>query len=257
MALRRASWVIWLAALLAIGSTVRLGLWQLDRAAQKMALHEARQQQGRAPVLSGLRLPRTASEARSAEHRRVAAQGRWLASQVVYLDNRPMAGRAGFFVMTPLELDEAQGGGIVLVQRGFWPRDARERTRIDAPPPPAGPVQLQGRVALAPSRLYELAPARAPASAAAGTIRQNLDLDAYARETGLTLLPWVLVQLDDSATATATAKATATGDGLARQWPEPAADVHKHYGYAFQWFALAALLTGLVVWFQLIRPWRA
>ena len=41
------------------------------------------------------------------------------------------------------------------------------------------------------------------------------------------------------------------------QWPEPAADVQKHYGYAFQWFALCALILGLYVWFQLIRPRRA
>ncbi|MEO5695997.1 MAG: SURF1 family protein, partial [Burkholderiaceae bacterium] len=28
----------------------------------------------------------------------------------------------------------------------------------------------------------------------------------------------------------------------------------KHYGYAFQWFALSALMTGLYVWFRLVRP---
>jgi surfeit locus 1 family protein len=30
--------------------------------------------------------------------------------------------------------------------------------------------------------------------------------------------------------------------------------VHKNLGYAVQWFALAALMTGLYVWFQLVRP---
>jgi surfeit locus 1 family protein len=45
-------------------------------------------------------------------------------------------------------------------------------------------------------------------------------------------------------------------DGLLRQWPEPAADVQKHYGYAFQWFALCALILGLYVWFQIVRPRR-
>lgn len=43
-------------------------------------------------------------------------------------------------------------------------------------------------------------------------------------------------------------------DGLQRDWPQPAADVHKHYGYAFQWFALSALTLILYVWFQIIRP---
>jgi surfeit locus 1 family protein len=43
-------------------------------------------------------------------------------------------------------------------------------------------------------------------------------------------------------------------DGLQRDWARPAADVHKHYGYAFQWFALCALIGGLYVWFRLLRP---
>ena len=44
------------------------------------------------------------------------------------------------------------------------------------------------------------------------------------------------------------------GDGLRREWPLPALDVDRHYGYAFQWFALGALMTGLYVWFQLVHP---
>ena len=102
---------------------------------------------------------------------------------------------------------------------------------------------MAGRLALSPSRLFELGPD------SAGAIRQNLDVDAFARESGLALLPWVLVQIEDAAVPAA--------DGLLRQWPEPAADVHKHYGYAFQWFALATLLIVLVAWFQVIRPRRA
>ena len=56
---------------------------------------------------------------------------------------------------------------------------------------------------------------------------------------------------------TATTAATAppvADDGLLRQWPAVAIDVGKHHGYAFQWFALCALITGLYVWFQLLRP---
>ena len=45
-----------------------------------------------------------------------------------------------------------------------------------------------------------------------------------------------------------------SGKSVAREWPRPAVDVQKHYGYAFQWFALGALMAGLYVWFQLVRP---
>ena len=245
----RRAWAVWLAASLAIAGTARLGWWQLDRAAQKMSAHEARQRQAGAPALTLAELPRTATQARPFEYRRVVLTGRWLAASTVFLDNRPMAGRTGFFVLTPLMLEPGLGPGapaVVLVQRGWWPRDARERTRIAAPAPATGLVTVAGRLALSASRLFELGPD------AAGTIRQNLDLDTFARETGLVLWPWVLVQVD----APQEVGAAPVEDGLLRQWPEPSADVDKHYGYAFQWFALATLLSGLLLWFQVLRPRR-
>jgi surfeit locus 1 family protein len=242
----RRAWAVWLAASLAIAGTARLGWWQLDRAAQKIAAHEARQRQSGAPALTLAELPGTSTQAQSMESRRVVLAGRWLAAKTVFLDNRPMAGRTGFFVLTPLMLEPGAGPGtpaVVLVQRGWWPRDARDRTRIAAPEPATGLVTVAGRLALSASRLFALGPD------AAGTIRQNLELDAFARETGLALWPWVLVQVD----AQQGPGAAPIEDGLLRQWPEPSADVHKHYGYAFQWFALAALLTGLLLWFQVLR----
>jgi len=34
----------------------------------------------------------------------------------------------------------------------------------------------------------------------------------------------------------------------------PVADVGKHHGYAFQWFAMCALIAGAAVWFNVLRP---
>jgi surfeit locus 1 family protein len=119
------------------------------------------------------------------------------------------------------------------------PRDAEDRSRVTSVPTPEGPVGVAGRIAPAPSRLYDLG------TDAPGPIRQNLDLDAFARETRLALRPLSIVQED---------RGDAPADGLLRKWPLPAANVHKHYGYAFQWFALCALVIGLYAWFQIIRP---
>jgi len=33
-------------------------------------------------------------------------------------------------------------------------------------------------------------------------------------------------------------------------------DVSKHHGYAFQWFALCALVALLYLWFQILVPRR-
>jgi surfeit locus 1 family protein len=156
----------------------------------------------------------------------------------VFLENRQMNGQPGFYAVTPLQLDD---GSAVLVQRGWVPRDLLDRTRVVAPPPPEGMVQVLGRIAPGPARLYEFD------GAASGAIRQNLDVTSFARETGLPLRPLAVVQEDE---------AKPSGDGLLRLWPQPATGVEKHHGYAFQWFALCALIIGLYVWFQLIRPAR-
>jgi len=232
-------WIVLVAALAGTLLTARLGVWQLDRAAQKNELQSALDTRMALPPLPPAELARDADAAAAQHHRTIRIEGQWLAERTIYLENRQMNGRPGFVAVTPLRLDD---GSAVLVQRGWLPRDLLDRTRIVAAPPPAGRIAVQGRIAPAPGRLYEFE------AAASGPIRQNVDLDGYARETGLPLRPLTLVQEDGQ---------PPPDDGLLRQWPRPAADVHKHYGYAFQWFSLSALILGLYVWFQLIRPRRA
>ena len=228
--------VVLLAALLVAGTTARLGLWQLDRAAQKTGLQAAQQRLRALPPLALADLARTAEAAVQQQHRLAELQGTWLAEHTIYLDNRPMEGHPGFYVVTPLRLAD---GSAVLVQRGWLPRDFAQRTHIVAPPTPAGATVVRARIAPALPRLYEFS------AAASGPIRQNLDIGDFARERALPLRPLALLQVDG---------AEPSADGLLRQWQQPDANVHMHYGYALQWFALCALTTGLYVWFQLIRP---
>jgi surfeit locus 1 family protein len=225
------------ATLIGVATSARLGMWQLDRAAQKIALQQALDQRAELPELPASALAVDEAAASAEHYRRVRLQGQWQADSTVYLDNRQMYGRPGFFVVTALRLD---GGRAVMVQRGWVPRDAGERTRLPAVGTRAGRVEIVGHVAPPPSKLFDFA----AAASATGPIRQNLDLASYAAQTRLPLLPLSVVQ----------EVADSPGDGLSRDWPRPAVDVHKHYGYAFQWFALAALMAGLYVWFQLVRP---
>ena len=228
--------IVLAAAIAAAALTFRLGLWQLDRAAQKTALQTAIETRRTLPPIDAAGLATRAEAADEQHHRPVRLQGRWVAQHTVFLDNRQMEGRPGFFVVTPLALDAA--GDAVLVQRGWVPRDASDRTRLPPVETPEGAVEIVGRIAPPPARLFELA------AESGGPIRQNLELESFARETGLRLRPLSVLQLDG-------------GDGegsLLRRWSAPAADVHKHDGYAFQWFALSALIVVLYVWFQLVRP---
>ena len=231
--------VVLLATIVGIAATARLGVWQLDRAAAKNAVQARIEARAALPPLDAGRLPRSAGEAEGEHYRRAAVRGRWADDRTVYLDNRQMNGVPGFFVVTPLLL--AGGTDVVVVERGWVPRDFYDRARLPPLRTPPGEVIVEGLIAPPPSRLYAFGPD------SGGPIRQNLELDAYARETGLRLLPFAILQA---------ASPAAAGDGLQRQWPLPAADVQKHYGYAFQWFAMAATMAALYVWFQLIRPAR-
>lgn len=231
--------LITLAALIGIAVTASLGRWQLSRAAQKEALQTALVERQALPAIDGNRL--TWSDAASddwaaLQHRRVVLEGQWLADQTVYLENRQMGGRPGFFVVTPLQLPGQDT--VVLVQRGWAPRHFQDRTRLPEVDTPAGSVRLEGRLAPWPAKLYEF---DAPAASGAVRIRQNLDPQAYATEVGRSLAPVSLLQTD------------ALADGLQRDWPQATLSADKNYGYAFQWFGLCGLIALLYVWFQIVR----
>lgn len=240
--------VVLVAAVLAAALTARLGWWQLDRAQQKLDLHARITERGGLAPLPQADLPRSEADAVAAHYRPVQLRGRWLDDKTVYLDNRQMNARQGFFVVTPLELSP---GEAVLVQRGWMPRDFQDRLKLQPLPAQPGTVQVEGRLAPPPAKLFELG------SMAQGAIRQNLDVATFAGELGLALRPLSVQQTQPTRAVAGDGGLLQAlpDDGLRRGWPAVAVDVGKHHGYAFQWFSLSALLIGLTLWFQLIRPW--
>jgi surfeit locus 1 family protein len=236
---RRRSSVVLIATVLGVAATSSLGTWQLNRAAQKLALQAAMESREAQPELPGLELANSAAAAVPQYFQRTRLKGQWMAAKTVYLDNRQMNDKPGFFVVTPLKLSGSDQA--VVVQRGWAARNFVDRSALPSVVTPPGEVEVIGLIAPPPSRLFEFA------GAAPGPIRQNLDLVAYAAEVGTPLKPLSILQSDDPA-------AKPAADGLLRQWPRPALGIQKHYGYAFQWFALSALIASLYVWFQLIRP---
>lgn len=263
--------VVTLAAVLALAATVSLGRWQLSRAAQKEAL-QARidAQKQKAPLSQAEFL--ALGEAVGELHRPVHLRGLWLTAQTVYLDNRQMHGTPGFYVLTPFALEGSEQ--TVMVQRGWVQRNFVDRTQLGAVETPAGIVELTALIEPPPSHLFELGSKAAPAPAASAAvpaqtasgaasapvasgiapapgiqgsspIRQNLDLEAFRAETQLPLRTDVSLQQSGPAS-----------EGLQRDWPAPALGLERHYGYAFQWFGLSALVVILYVWFQFISPFR-
>ena len=263
-------WIIAIAAFLTIAATASLGRWQLARAAQKEAMQAESEAQSRRPELDQQTFLST-DKGSDEMLRPVRLRGLWLGAQTVYLDNRQMHGVPGFYVLTPFALEGSNQ--TVMVQRGWIQRNFENRTQLQPVQTVAGLVEVVGRIAPPPSRLLELGKsavvalpdaasstasgaasavaspsvAAAPMAAPEGSyaIRQNLDLEAFRVETGLPLRTDLSLQQSGPAS-----------EGLQRDWPAPALGIERHYGYAFQWFALSALVALLYVWFQLIAPWR-
>ena len=243
---QRSLLVATMATVLGVALTVRLGVWQLSRGHEKEALHAAiiaRQVQAALDTVAVLKDKTVFTQL----HQGVRLEGQWLPQYTVYLENRPMQGRSGFIVLTPLQLDKHT---TVLVQRGWIPRHQQDRTLLAPIETPQGQVHVKGRIALGPSEVMDLGDktnaivnTTTAQTARQSPIRQNLNLADYSHETGLSLVGTVL-QTD------------ANAEGLQRNWPEITAGVEKHWGYAFQWFALAVVQLLLYFWYQWIKPYR-
>jgi surfeit locus 1 family protein len=210
-----------------------LGFWQLGRAAQKEALQAAMEQQASKPPLAQ-QVFMNGYDANAVLHQRVLLSGSWVPQSTVFLDNRQMDGKVGFFVLTPLRLQGSDK--VIMVQRGWAPRNFEQRETVPLVETPSGLVHMEGRIALAPSKLYE------PSPSTQLLIRQNLDMEAFRGESGLPLLDVTVRQTG------------LPSEGLRHDWPAVNFGIDKHYGYAFQWFGLSALVIILYLWLQIFRP---
>lgn len=234
-------WLVAAAAVAGAALTAGLGVWQWGRAQQRLGLQAEIAQRETLPPVDAAAL--LAPDAAQLLHRQIVLRGHWEAGHTVYLDNRQMNGRPGFYVVTPLRL--ADGGApapapapAILVQRGWVPRNFEQRDRLPPVETPAGEVQVRGLLSPPPARLYAFA------GGERGPIRQNLDPAQFRAETRLALLDLSVQQTGSPS------------EGLLREWPQPASGAERNLGYAFQWWALSALIAVLYVWFQFIAPRR-
>jgi surfeit locus 1 family protein len=232
-------WLVLAAALFFAVLTARLGVWQLSRAEQKLALQQAIENQRILPVLSAADLLKEPALWQQT-HRRVQIEGQWIPEKTVYLDNRQHHGQPGFWVMTPFRWSADQ---VVWVQRGWVLRDPVNAGKAPPVSTPAGRVMIAGRVATDVSHMVELKPDPVQTPKEQPRIQANLDR-AQMQALVSDKVSGLMVQTDPDS------------EGLRRDWTVVAVSADKNTAYAFQWFALSGLIIFLYVWFQWIRPFR-
>ncbi len=217
----------------------------MNRANEKQSYQDLIVQQSQLSALDASALSINRNNLSVILHRNVTLSGRWLNHHTLYLDNRQMNGKPGFFVITPFEFEDKQSGELqtILIQRGWAARNFMDRTLLPVIQTETGRLNIIGRIAPAPSKLYEFN------GDGIGKIRQNVSIRELEKEFNIKLLDFSILQLDSET-------ASNNNDGLLRQWLQPSLGVEKHLGYMFQWWALSALIAGLYLWFQVIRPLR-
>ncbi|MDI9331052.1 MAG: SURF1 family protein [Alphaproteobacteria bacterium] len=232
-------WLMVVLSLVAVLALASLGRWQWGRAEQKLALQQSIDDKLAASVLTEndfVEEPALWGEL----HRRVSLQGFWMHRHTLFLDNRLHQGRPGFWVVTPLLLDEKT---VVLVQRGWVPRDVRDVQAVPVLSEHTHLLRVQGRLAAPPSKWLELQESQTTPTQGSSRIRHNIDITELRQQWGVSVAA-VMLQTDPS------------DSELVRDWPMPGASASTNWGYAFQWFAMSATLLLLSFWTLIIRPLR-
>ncbi len=208
-----------LAAVAGIALGVALGNWQLGRGNEKAVFAQRLQAANRDAMIE---LPAAEIKADDVAWRKVEVRGRFEPKYAVFIDNRILHGAVGYYVVTPLKI--AGSERYVLVNRG-WVAGTNSRGRLPEVTTPPEAVRITGLATLPSKRYLELS-----TRVAEGNVWQNLTLERYRAAVPIAIQPVVIQQEND------------TGDGLRREWSAPDLGIDKHYGYAFQWFTLAAAI---------------
>ncbi len=237
----RIRWIPLLATVIVAAIGVSLGQWQTRRGDEKQAIQAKMAARQSAPAMT---LENAAGiDVAGAEFRHIKLRGRFVPTWVTYLENRPYNGVPGFYVLMPFKITGSAESAI-LIERGWAPRDANDRTRVPVVPTPADEIEIEGVIRGDAGHLLQLGAAEAPRP---GAIMQNLDIAAYARASQLPLAPFVVEQSGE------------IKDGLVRDWPAPSLGIDRHRGYAVQWYALAlmAVIFFVVTGFRSGKKQRA
>ena len=201
----------------------RLGFWQLDRAGEKIALQQAFDNPGYVQVEKGLQ---------PQHFQAIQSRGQYLGDRQILIENAILDGALGYYVITPLEFDTA--GPLLLVNRGWIARDVSS-SELPVVSVEGASRLVRGksgrlpRVGIRPGEAFA-DHSRWPRSGVWPTI------DEAAAEIGREVLPYVLLLDADQQS------------GYVRRWKPPDSGTSTHYGYAFQWFAMALALFGLMIW---------
>ena len=215
-----------LAFIVALPCLLALGFWQLDRADQKKEL--IRLQEKRSAEAPVELVENSPDNADNLLYRRLRIVGRYDLVHQFLQDNQVNEGKTGYYVLTPLILENSRKA--VLVNRGWLPYSP-DRTVLPDISLPAEQVSITGTVSRFSRPGIILEGADIPSKSWPASV-QAINTGVLAEKLGYALFDFQL-ELDKS-----------EQHGFKREWRHPLSmPPEKHIAYAVQWFLLALTLT--------------
>jgi surfeit locus 1 family protein len=201
-----------------------LAVWQISRGLEKRADQAAfRDETGFSAWQDGMEIR---------PYQRLKATGQYDNERQFLLENIIVNSRYGYYVVTPLVGQDSEP--VLLVNRG-WVERSRDDFDVSRLHVPTTRITVHGRAGSLPRAGYKMGDAISPASAwpkaAVYPSREEV-----ASALGRDVQPFVLLMDHEEE------------HGFLRHWVPTEFGPGKHFGYAFQWFAMAAVLSGLLVW---------
>ena len=223
-------WAILLTAAAAV-LFVRLGVWQLHRAAFK---DDLLRRYAAAAVAPPQDFAAVAARPPPDAYPRVRVRGRYLADRVYLLDNPKHDDRGGVEVYVPLRVPGADR--LLLADLGFLSGNGTDQAP-QLPPLPDGVQDLRGLYVPPPGRGFEMGGNALARQTAWPKKTIYLDLSQVAADLGAKLYPRVLSLDADPASIYVRVHTLDFGD------MPPA----RHRAYAFQWFSFAIAVVVILL----------
>jgi surfeit locus 1 family protein len=218
------SWLPLLVGAILVVQFAGLGVWQVSRGLEKRASGIAfSQESGFAAWQDGMQVR---------PFQRLKATGRYAGERQLLLENIIVNSRNGYYVITPLLSRDDEP--ILLVNRGWVEKtgDTIDPARLAVPD---GRITVRGRAGSLPRAGYKMGDALSP-------------LDAWPKPAVYPSLEEVAAALDRSVQPFVLLLDADEEHGFHRQWAPTGFGPGKHFGYAVQWFAMGAVLAGLLIW---------
>lgn len=214
---------------LAVIICLSLGFWQLTRAGEKQQILSLYNKFAKKPPTSLLDLTKPK------QYQHVILTGEYLPITIL-LDNQHYHHQFGYNILTPYHLKTTNK--IVLVDRGWVEGDA-SRKQLPLVKTPVGLLPLTGSIYYPYGHNFILGPQIEKRDYNIAIVEQ-LDLKIISKFMHKTVEPYII------------RLAAHENYGFIRQWPVVSILPLRHYAYATQWFAMAAIALLSLIF--LIRP---